>query len=121
MGYRHDVPHLMASADFLVHAAKQEPLGRVLLEAAAAKLPIVATDVGGTREIIQNNESARLVPAGDANELAIGIWEVATDVELRKRFASTAHAGITANFTPAGAAERLLTAWQLFLIDPPPK
>ena len=46
-----DVPRLMTECVLLVHAARQEPLGRVLLEAAASGLAVVATDVGGTREI----------------------------------------------------------------------
>lgn len=115
LGYREDVPQLMAEADLLVHAAHQEPLGRVLLEAAAVGLPIVATDVGGTGEIVQNQESARLVPPGDENELAIGIWELATDHELRETFRTNARRRAETQFTAETAADRLMDAWQLFL------
>lgn len=117
LGYRTDVPHLMQQADLLVHAAKQEPLGRVLLEAAAARLPIVATDVGGTSEIVENNVSARLVPAGDPNELAIGIWEVTSNLELRSRFAAGAYKRAQTVFSPASTATELSQAWHLFILD----
>ena len=52
LGRRSDVAQLMQQATLLIHTARQEPLGRVLLEAASVGLPIVATDVGGTAEIL---------------------------------------------------------------------
>jgi glycosyltransferase involved in cell wall biosynthesis len=55
VGYRDDIPRILNEVDLLVHSAKQEPLGRVLLEAAASGVPILATDVGGTREILGND------------------------------------------------------------------
>ena len=57
---------LLPECALLVHAARQEPLGRVLLEAAASGLAVVATDVGGTREIFPSEaDGAVLVPADD--------------------------------------------------------
>ena len=57
LGRRDDVSELMRHSDVLVHPARQEPLGRVLLEAAASGLPIVTTDVGGSREILADHPS----------------------------------------------------------------
>ena len=66
LGRRHDIPGLMRLATILVHAARQEPLGRVLLEAAASGLPVVATAVGGTAEILGPElNSVCLVPRDD--------------------------------------------------------
>ena len=63
LGNRNDIATLLAECTLLVHAAHQEPLGRVLLEAAAAGMAIVATSVGGTPEIFPaETESAILVP-----------------------------------------------------------
>ena len=62
LGRRDDVPDLMRQADVLVHAARQEPLGRVLLEAAASGLPIVTTSVGGTPEILSGLEDFMFDP-----------------------------------------------------------
>jgi glycosyltransferase involved in cell wall biosynthesis len=114
LGYRQDVPNLMANATMLVHAAHQEPLGRVLLEATVAGLPIVATDVGGTSEIVQNNVSGRLVPKGDANELAIGISELATNKQLQRQFADAAKIRAEQVFDVQRSAEALLDTWRLF-------
>lgn len=52
LGRRTDIASLMQHSDLLIHMPRQEPLGRVLLEAASSGLPIVTTDVGGTREIL---------------------------------------------------------------------
>ena len=85
LGWRDDVEQILREADVLVHPARQEPLGRVLLEAAASGLPVVATDVGGTREVFPSDKNgAILVPAGDAAALADGIVRVLTDDVMRR-------------------------------------
>lgn len=57
VGRRTDISELMNESTLLLHGARQEPLGRVLLEAMAAGLPFVATDVGGTKEIVESLDS----------------------------------------------------------------
>jgi len=52
LGRRSDVAEIFRASTILVHPARQEPLGRVLLEAAASGLPIITTDVGGSNEIL---------------------------------------------------------------------
>jgi glycosyltransferase involved in cell wall biosynthesis len=71
LGIRDDVPDLMRQSTILIHPARQEPLGRVLLEAAASGLPIIATDVGGTAEILSSPELKNLlVPPESPAEIA---------------------------------------------------
>lgn len=76
LGRRTDIPDLMASADVLVSTSAWEgqPIG--LQEGLAAGVPIVATDVGGTREV--TGSAARLVPYPDAGAMAAHITEVLT-------------------------------------------
>ena len=74
LGTRGDVPRLLAECDLLVHAARQEPLGRILLEGAAAGLPIIATDVGGTREIFPDGSNAAVLVAADDVAAAARSW-----------------------------------------------
>jgi glycosyltransferase involved in cell wall biosynthesis len=90
LGWREDVAAILASLDVLVHAARQEPLGRVLLEAAAAGVPTVATRVGGTPEIIRDGETGWLVPADDAEALAARVEWVLEHPEARLRAATSA-------------------------------
>lgn len=63
LGRRSDVARLMQEADVLIHPAKQEPLGRVLLEAAASGLPMITTRVGGSAEILDGFESLLVQPS----------------------------------------------------------
>ena len=57
LGVRQDVPEILNELTLLIHTARQEPLGRVLLEAAASGVPVIATDVGGTSEIFSPLET----------------------------------------------------------------
>lgn len=115
LGYRHDVPALMQTADILVHAARQEPLGRVLLEAGASGLAIVATDVGGTSEILTHEQTAILVPADAAEQMATAIQELISDGKLRRRLASAARESIEARFGIAESAMKLVGVWERVL------
>ncbi len=77
LGRRNDIEKLLPQLNLLVHPARQEPLGRVLLEAAACGLPIVATAVGGTAEIFPSGQlSAAVVPSGDAQQIAAAALEL---------------------------------------------
>jgi len=114
-GYSENVEHWMNAADFLVHAAHQEPLGRVLLEAAASELPVIATDVGGTSEVLQHQCSARLLPPGDVDALVECLQASIGDPESSRRFAEAAVVRIREAFAVARASEALDQFWQSVL------
>jgi glycosyltransferase involved in cell wall biosynthesis len=77
LGVRDDVPDLMRAADGLVLASAWEGLPMVLLEAGAAALPVVASDVGGVSEIVVEGETGLLVPPSDAAALADAMAAIA--------------------------------------------
>ncbi|QDV53762.1 Lipopolysaccharide core biosynthesis protein RfaG [Gimesia fumaroli] len=116
LGYREDIAWLMNEADLLVHPAKQEPLGRVLLEAIASGLPIVATDVGGTAEIVTHEKSALLVPPGDSGALATAIGRALKDSGFSRNLATAARARALECFTQEQASERLSVFWNDVLL-----
>jgi glycosyltransferase involved in cell wall biosynthesis len=90
-GYRSDVPQLLRELTILVHPARQEPLGRVLLEAAASGVATVATDVGGTREVFPPDaEAAVLVPPDDPQAIAGAVRRLVEDPGQRVRIARAA-------------------------------
>jgi glycosyltransferase involved in cell wall biosynthesis len=116
LGSRRDVSRLLNECVLLVHAARQEPLGRVLLEAAASGLPIVATDVGGTREIFRTHaDGAILVPAGDPLALADSALELLRDEPRRQAFAVAARQRAFAGFDIHRASERLIAQYRQVL------
>lgn len=64
-GYRADVPDLVSSLDILIHASiMPEPFGMVILEGMCLEKPVIATDIGGPREIIEDGVSGILVSPG---------------------------------------------------------
>ncbi len=113
LGYRDDIPDLMNAADLLVHAARQEPFGRTLLEAAASGLPIVATNVGGTPELLRPDTDAILVSSGDVASLKAAIDKTLANPELRRSLAASARQRIEANFTVKSAADQLAKFWNI--------
>ena len=98
-GYRRDVPAVMRALDVLVLASDAEPCGRVLFEAMASATAIVATDSGGTPEIVRHGVEALLVPPRDAGALAEAIAALAADAGLRARLGAAGVARVAADFT----------------------
>ncbi|HEX8921251.1 MAG TPA: glycosyltransferase [Pyrinomonadaceae bacterium] len=89
-----------AAADVLVLPSHSEGSPYVLLEAMAAGLAIVATKVGGVPEMVEDEESALLVPPRDSEAMARAISRVLTDTELARRLTRNASALITTRYSP---------------------
>jgi glycosyltransferase involved in cell wall biosynthesis len=88
LGRRDDLPELMAAADLLVHPSWYEAAPRVVLEAMAAGLPVIATSVGGVPEILDG--CGVLVPERDPDALARAIAALRQDPERRRYLAERA-------------------------------
>jgi glycosyltransferase involved in cell wall biosynthesis len=112
LGYRPHVPALLSQIDVLVHPARQEPLGRVLLEAAVCGTPIVATDVGGTREILEHERTGLLVPPEDSQAIARCVSRLLRDGPLRESLAAAAHASIVDRFALGPRTAQLVQIWR---------
>ena len=117
LGRRGDVPGWMQAADLLVHPARQEPFGRVLLEAGLSRLPIVATDVGGTAELV-GDSGTRLVPAGDAAALRSAIADFLADPAGFAAAAARLGERVRESFPVERAASGLLAVWRQSLSPP---
>ncbi len=109
LGVRHDVPRLLNELTLLAHAARQEPLGRVLLEAAASGTPLIASDVGGTREILPPDTfTSSLVPPDEPAALEQAIHHLMDNPQERERLAVHLRQRAAAAFDIRHAAQRLL-------------
>ena len=73
LGYVPDMPSLYAEADLVVQSSLTEGLPNVILEAAFLEVPVVATDVGGTREVIEHCHGGWLIEPGSVDALADGV------------------------------------------------
>jgi glycosyltransferase involved in cell wall biosynthesis len=85
LGTRADVPDLLASADIFVLSSRSEGFPVSILEAMAAALPVVATEVGGVAEAVLHGETGLLVPPGDPHALAEALERLLRDEGLRRR------------------------------------
>ena len=82
---RDDMPDIYAGVDLLLHPARQEPLGRVILEAVASGLPVLTTLVGGSPEILGCNDSFDLLcPVDDAQAMADRAVVILRDQNLHR-------------------------------------
>lgn len=88
LGWREDIPSLLHAFDLFVFPSLSEGMGRALVEAMAAGLPIVATNV--CSEVLGDGEAGYLVEAASAPSLASGIEKLLVDPELRSRLAEAA-------------------------------
>jgi glycosyltransferase involved in cell wall biosynthesis len=99
LGWREDVPDLLATVDLFVHPARHEPLGNVILEAWAQDCPVVATAAEGPSVLIDSSVSGLLTPVGDASALADAIRTLLSDPLRRKALAAGGHQAYERNFT----------------------
>jgi glycosyltransferase involved in cell wall biosynthesis len=122
-GTRTDMPEAYRELSVLLHTARQEPLGRVLLEAAASGVPVVATEVGGTREIFPGGEAdgAILVPVDDIPAAAGAIDKLLADADVRRRLGVAGRARIAAAFTAQQSTEGLLRHYHEVAAIPKPE
>lgn len=85
VGWWTDIPSAMADMDVVALSSRNEGTPVSLIEAGACARPVVATDVGGVRSVVADEESGLLVPPCDPAALATGLERVLGDVTLRRR------------------------------------
>ncbi|WP_238537743.1 glycosyltransferase [Zavarzinella formosa] len=104
LGFRSDIDRLMSEADVLLLPSFTEGLPNVVLEAAAAGIPSVATRVGGTPEAIIDGQTGWLVPSGDVNTMSEALIRLAKDPARRSAMGDAARENAEANFSFAAQA-----------------
>lgn len=115
LGERTDVAELMAAADVLALPSYSEALPTVLLEAAAAGLPAVASAVGGVSEIIENGRSGYFVPPGDRHSLAEAIIDILGKPALSARMGAFSRQRAKERFTVGHQARNTLMVYRQVL------
>jgi glycosyltransferase involved in cell wall biosynthesis len=103
---------VLADADIAVLPSAWEGMSVGMLEAMAAGLPVVATDVPGTREIVVEGVTGRLVPVRRPDLLAAGLSALARDDALRRRYGDAGRRRIEAHFTLTLNVRRHLDAYR---------
>lgn len=105
LGYQDNVARLMAASNLLVLPSIKEAFGLVLLEAMAAKIPVIATNVDGIPEIIEDNVSGLLFEKANSKNLADKIEMIIKDQELAKKLVESASEKVK-EFTAKNMAQK---------------
>jgi glycosyltransferase involved in cell wall biosynthesis len=104
-GYRPDRLAMLKTFDVLVLPSWQEGIPRCLMEAMAARVPVVASDIPGTRELIHDGRTGLLFRPDDPDQLAQAIATVLDRQELRQALTEHAHAHVVRHFSASRMAE----------------
>jgi glycosyltransferase involved in cell wall biosynthesis len=107
LGDRRDIPAVLAAMDVAVLTSDSEGLSNVILEAMAAGLPVVAYDVGGNAELVNERRGA-LVAAGDEAEFANAVQRILAESSLRRQLGVNARGFVEENFGLEGVRNRYL-------------
>jgi glycosyltransferase involved in cell wall biosynthesis len=113
---RSKIPSLLRGAEVFVLPSRKEPFGIVILEAMAARKPVVATKIGGIPEVIKHMKNGILVESENPDALRQGIELLLNDFELANFLAKNAYNHITENFTWDRVIQKYLMEYEQLLI-----
>jgi glycosyltransferase involved in cell wall biosynthesis len=118
-GFVRDVPGMIRLLDVVIHASLDpEPFGRVIGESMAMRKPVIASDAGGPREIIEHGRTGFLVVPGDHEQLAERILMLLNDKRLAATVAEAGYHSATSRFS-AEAHAKLVQAAYTDILDSP--
>jgi lipopolysaccharide heptosyltransferase II len=116
LGTRKDVPELLSQCDVVVLSTiTQEAFGRVILEAQALEVPVVATKVGGVVDIIDQEKTGLLVMPRDTEQMGTAVLRLLRDRSLAKRITVQAKKKLLENYTLERMAKSTLSVYDELL------
>jgi glycosyltransferase involved in cell wall biosynthesis len=107
LGWRTDVPDILSVLDVFCMTSRWEGCPMVLLEAMAMRKPVVATDIGGVREIVVSGETGLLVPLDDVEAMAAALTRLLTDPSEGDRMGAAGRRRVEDRFS----ADRMMSAY----------
>ena len=112
LGMRDDVDELYPALDMFVLPSHREGFPRAAMEAAASGLPLVATDIRGCRQVVDDGVTGLLVPVGESRALAAAFRQLADNPQIRRGMGEAGRARALEHFDEAKVVERVLAAYQ---------
>jgi glycosyltransferase involved in cell wall biosynthesis len=112
---RSDVPDLLGAIDILVMSSASESFPNAILEAMAAGKPVVATDVGGIPELVEDGQTGFLVPPKDTVAIAHFVLELCRNSARRQEMGRAARSQVESNFTVESVVARLEEIYSSFV------
>lgn len=118
-GFEPDWPGLLPGLDLLLHPARREGLGAVVLEAMSAGVPVIASAVGGIVDVIEDGVDGRLVPPDDLNRWRDALLDLLADRAKRERLAAAARAKVESRYTIEQMTDSYLDLYREITADGP--
>lgn len=115
LGYREDIPALLAACDVFVLPSLYEGLPLSILEAMAASKPVIATRIGGTDEAVIDGETGLLVPPADPTALVAAIRSVLNDHVLAQRLAAAGRVRVEREFSTVAMVQQATAVYDVLL------
>lgn len=111
VGRRDDVPDLLRASDVFVLPSLREGMPVSLLEAMASQLPVVATDIRGSREVVEDGRTGLLVPVRRPHALAAALRRLYDDAPLRAELGRAARGEVVAGYSVAAGLAPLMALY----------
>lgn len=118
LGHINDFTPYLLGSDILLHTARWEPQGRVVIEAMAARLPVIAYEVGGVGEAVVQGETGFLRPLGDIDGLAKDLAQLLESPTLRSTFGNAGYLRVQKHFTAENTAMQVKSVLDKVLFQP---
>jgi glycosyltransferase involved in cell wall biosynthesis len=115
LGYREDLPAIYRNFDLFFLSSRREGICNSLLEAMAMEVPIVATEVGGTKELMVNGKTGYMLREGDVEAMAQALMTLIRDKDLRENMGRTARRHIEENFSFASRLQSIEALYEKLL------
>jgi glycosyltransferase involved in cell wall biosynthesis len=115
LGQRTDIPQILSQANLFVLSTNWEGFPISILEAMRAGLPVIATDVNGVREAVENGVTGLLVRPGDGDQLLNALKEMAMDPERRAQMGARARAVFESRFSLSAMLRKTASVYEMAL------
>jgi L-malate glycosyltransferase len=111
LGFRGDVARFLHAFDVFAHPSIEEGMGTSILDAMAARLPVVASRTGGITEIVRHGTTGWLVPPASPSELAGAIMSLLDDPRRRREFGEAGRKLVESQFSVENLGDRVLDVY----------
>ncbi|MGB7861388.1 MAG: GNAT family N-acetyltransferase, partial [Acidimicrobiia bacterium] len=116
LGMRTDVERLYGGFDLFVLPSHREGFPRAAMEAAASGLPVVATDIRGCRQVVDNGETGFLFPVGDAQALAHAVRTLGSDLTRLREFGAASARKARREFDEEDVVEKVMSTYRMLAL-----